>query len=128
MVTLSLVMTSWEGTSWVTVLRSTRTMRSMNGQMSLRPGVLRFDGSTRPSRNSTPRSYSLTTRTDFTMTMRAKNAANPNENKNESMGPILSGFLEKTSWGRSPKTLARTPDAESHRTAEHFDHHHRLAR
>src|SRR2546422_4681608 len=57
-VTLSSVMTSWGGTSRVTVLRSILTSRSMpNGMMSRRPGP--FSVIKRPSRNRTPRSYSL---------------------------------------------------------------------
>src|SRR5438067_1583997 len=57
-VTLSRVMTSWGGTSRVTVLRSILTSRSMpNGMMSRSPGP--FSVISRPSRKSTPRSYSL---------------------------------------------------------------------
>src|SRR2546422_4047193 len=57
-VTLSRVMTSWGGTSRVTVLRSILTSRSMpNGMMSRSPGP--FSVIRRPSRKSTPRSYSL---------------------------------------------------------------------
>ena len=54
--TLSLVMTSWAGTSKVMVRRSTRTTRSTMGMMRKSPGPLA--GISRPSRKITPRWYS----------------------------------------------------------------------
>src|SRR5215208_1667438 len=52
-------MTSWGGTSIVTVLRSTFTILSMNGKRMKSPGPLGPPW-TRPRRKMTPRSYSLT--------------------------------------------------------------------
>src|SRR5215216_1841891 len=63
MVTLSLVITSWGGTFMATVWRFTLRMRSMpNGSRMIRPGPLGLPR-TRPRRNTTPRSYSLSTET-----------------------------------------------------------------
>ncbi len=60
-VTLSAVIVSWAGTSRVTVRRSTLTSRSTpNGMMKKRPGP--FSGISRPSLNTTPRSYSAAMR------------------------------------------------------------------
>src|SRR5215204_5421388 len=58
--TLSRVMTSWGGTSMVTVLRSILTILSTSGKSRKSPGPLGPPW-TRPSRKMTPRSYSLTT-------------------------------------------------------------------
>src|ERR671922_2863371 len=59
-VTLSLVMMSWGGTFMVIVWRLTFTMRSMpNGMISTNPGPFARPR-TRPSRKTTPRSYSWT--------------------------------------------------------------------
>src|SRR5215208_6359420 len=52
-------MTSWGGTSIVTVLSSTFTILSMNGKRMKSPGPLGPPW-TRPRRKMTPRSYSLT--------------------------------------------------------------------
>ena len=61
--TLSFVITSCGGTFSVTVRRSTLTFLSMMGRRKIRPGP--FGGvSRRPSRNTTPRSYSRGTRTE----------------------------------------------------------------
>ena len=60
--TLSRVITSWGGTFNVTVRSEIRTMRSIAGTSSTRPGP--FVAITRPSRNTTARSYSRSTRTD----------------------------------------------------------------
>src|SRR5215211_6608934 len=60
--TLSRVMTSCGGIVWVIVRRVTRTMRSAIGMSSTRPGP--FWATRRPKRNTTPRSYSRSTRTD----------------------------------------------------------------
>src|SRR5215208_484512 len=57
--TLSRVMTSWGGTSIVTVLRSTLTILFTNGINKNSPGPLAPPW-TRPRRKMTPRSYSLT--------------------------------------------------------------------
>src|SRR5919112_3740009 len=63
MVTLSLVITSWGGTFMATVWMVTLCIRSMpNGRRMIRPGPLGRPR-TRPSRNTTPRSYSLRTDT-----------------------------------------------------------------
>src|SRR5215213_6518999 len=51
-------MTSWDGTSSVTVRRSIFCMRSMNGTSRMRPGPR--GPTSRPRRKTTPRSYSLT--------------------------------------------------------------------
>src|SRR4028119_1924071 len=53
-------MISWGGTSMVTVLRSILTILSTNGSRMNRPGPLAPPW-TRPRRNMTPRSSSLTT-------------------------------------------------------------------
>src|ERR687897_295924 len=58
--TLSRVMTSWGGTSMVTVLRSILTILSTRGRRMKRPGPFGPPW-TRPRRKITPRSYSLTT-------------------------------------------------------------------
>src|ERR671921_1955096 len=58
--TLSRVMTSWGGTSMVTVLRSILTILSTNGSSRNSPGPL-GPPCTRPRRKMTPRSYSFTT-------------------------------------------------------------------
>src|SRR5829696_304834 len=58
--TLSRVMTSWGGTSMVTVLRSILTILSIRGRRMKSPGPLGPPW-TRPRRKITPRSYSLTT-------------------------------------------------------------------
>src|ERR671921_1080126 len=58
--TLSRVMTSWGGTSMVTVLRSILTILSTNGSSRNSPGPLGPPW-TLPRRKITPRSYSLTT-------------------------------------------------------------------
>src|ERR687897_383256 len=65
--TLSRVMTSWGGTSIVTILRSTFTILSRNGSRMKSPGPLGPPW-TRPRRKMTPRSYSLTTLTALTRT------------------------------------------------------------
>src|SRR5829696_2763396 len=57
--TLSRVMTSWGGTSIVTVLRSTLTILFTHGINKNSPGPLAPPW-TRPRRKMTPRSYSLT--------------------------------------------------------------------
>src|SRR4028118_2233876 len=57
--TLSRVMTSWGGTSIVTVLRSILTILSTNGTRMNSPGPL-APPCTLPSLKITPRSYSLT--------------------------------------------------------------------
>ncbi len=60
-VTLSLVITSCGGTSRVMTRRSIFTRRSTpNGMMKKRPGPL--SAMRRPSRNTTPRSYSFAMR------------------------------------------------------------------
>src|SRR5215212_2284361 len=53
-------MTSWGGTSMVTILKSTFTILSMNGRRMNSPGPL-GPPLTRPTRKMTPLSYSLTT-------------------------------------------------------------------
>src|SRR4029079_2303650 len=60
--TLSRVMTSCGGIVCVIVRRVTRTMRSAIGTSNARPGP--FWATKRPKRNTTPRSYSRSTRTD----------------------------------------------------------------
>src|SRR3954469_3557935 len=60
--TLSRVITSCGGIACVIVRRVTRTMRSATGMSSTRPGP--FWATRRPKRNTTPRSYSRSTRTD----------------------------------------------------------------
>ena len=59
-------MTSWGGTVSVTVRRLTRTMRSIDGTSRISPGP-RWSIS-RPRRNTTPRSYSRSTRTEAAVT------------------------------------------------------------
>src|ERR1700681_4303137 len=59
--TLSRVIISWRGTSNVTTLRSILTIRSTIGISRMTPGPLAR--SSRPSRNTTPRSYSRVIRT-----------------------------------------------------------------
>ena len=67
-VTLSRVMTSCGGTFSVTVRRSTRTIWSTIGIRNRRPGPLR--AISRPSRKTTPRSYSRRIRTEAARTSR----------------------------------------------------------
>src|SRR4028118_466413 len=74
-------MTSWGGTSMVTVLRSILTILSKNGSSTKSPGPL-GPPCTRPRRNMTPRSYSLTTlialiSTEATNTAITTRAMNP---------------------------------------------------
>src|SRR5215208_6561367 len=65
--TLSRVMTSWGGTSMVTVLKSILTILSTSGHNTKSPGPLGPPW-TRPRRKITPRSYSLTTLMALSMT------------------------------------------------------------
>src|ERR671911_2127018 len=65
--TLSRVMTSWGGTSMVTVLRSILTILSISGRRMKSPGPFGPPW-TRPRRKITPRSYSLTTLMALSMT------------------------------------------------------------
>src|SRR5215218_7528671 len=65
--TLSRVMTSWGGTSMVTVLRSILTILSTKGRRMKSPGPFGPPW-TRPRRKITPRSYSLTTSMALSMT------------------------------------------------------------
>src|ERR671910_2547022 len=65
--TLSRVMTSWGGTSMVTVLRSILTILSTKGKRINSPGPLGPPW-TRPRRKITPRSYSLTILMALSMT------------------------------------------------------------
>src|SRR5215212_4662246 len=65
--TLSRVMTSWGGTSMVTVLRSILTILSTSGSRIKSPGPLGPPW-TLPSLKMTPRSYSLTTLMALIMT------------------------------------------------------------
>src|SRR5918993_5616205 len=81
--TLSRVMTSWGGTSMVTVLRSILTILSTSGRRMKSPGPF-GPPRTRPRRKMTPRSYSLTTLMALTRTattnsarITTKMAANP---------------------------------------------------
>src|SRR5215203_5045418 len=60
-------MTSWGGTSMVTVLRSILTILSINGRRMKSPGPFGPPW-TRPRRKITPRSYSLTTLMALSMT------------------------------------------------------------
>src|SRR4028118_1778016 len=74
-------MTSWGGTSMVTVLRSILTMLSMKGSRIKSPGPF-GPPCTRPRRKITPRSYSLTilmalSTTDTANTAIATRAMNP---------------------------------------------------
>ena len=62
--TLSRVMTSWGATSWVTVRRLTFTILSTNGISRMMPGRWPLLGTSRPSRNTTARSYSRRILTD----------------------------------------------------------------
>src|SRR5215204_6271500 len=64
-------MTSWGGTSMVTVLRSILTMLSTSGKSRKSPGPFGPPW-TLPSLKMTPRSYSLTTLMALTMTDRTK--------------------------------------------------------
>src|SRR4051794_28318878 len=72
--TLSRVMTSWGGTSIVTVLRSILTILSMIGRRTKSPGPLGPPW-TRPRRKMTPRSYSLTILTALSTTATTNIAA-----------------------------------------------------
>src|SRR5215204_3673180 len=81
--TLSRVMTSWGGTSIVTVLRSTLTILSTTGRRTNNPGPF-GPPCTLPSLKITPRSYSLTilialsmTETTNIVTITTTIAANP---------------------------------------------------
>src|SRR5215203_4003180 len=65
--TLSRVMTSWGGTSMVTVLKSILTILSTIGRRMKSPGPFGPPW-TRPRRKITPRSYSLTTLMALSMT------------------------------------------------------------
>src|SRR3990170_1421499 len=74
-------MTSWGGTSIVTVLRSILTILSTNGSRTKSPGPFGPPW-TRPRRKITPRSYSLTTlialiSTEATKTSTTATAINP---------------------------------------------------
>src|SRR5919112_3012810 len=64
-------MTSWGGTSMVTVLRSILTILSTSGHKKNSPGPLGPPW-TRPRRKMTPLSYSLTTLTALTTTEATK--------------------------------------------------------
>src|SRR5215471_6562065 len=87
--TLSLVMTSCAGTSIVTVRRPTFTARSMMGMSRMSPGPR--SPTSRPSRNTTSRSYSRTTLIELT---RISSTANPtkirNGNSKAPSGPMSS--------------------------------------
>src|ERR671916_571825 len=79
--TLSRVITSWGGTSMVTVLRSILTILSTNGRRTKSPGPF-GPPCTRPRRKITPRSYSLTilialSTTETTNTAITTRAMNP---------------------------------------------------
>src|SRR5215218_953586 len=71
--TLSRVMTSWGGTSMVTVLRSILTILSTSGHNTKSPGPL-GPPCTLPRRKITPRSYSLTTLMALSTTEAANSA------------------------------------------------------
>src|SRR5215207_6745598 len=62
MLTLSWVMMPWDWIGMVTIRSDTRRRTSMTGMIRVRPGSR--TPMTRPSRNSTPRSYCWTIRTD----------------------------------------------------------------
>src|SRR5215204_3542679 len=88
MVTLSLVITSWGGTFMATVWMVTVRIRSIpNGSRMIRPGPLARPR-TRPSRNTTPRSYSWSTWTMETIpqTIRAITATTIRTTTQELMG------------------------------------------
>src|SRR6266542_4962420 len=73
-------MMPWDWIGMVTIRSDTRRSRSISGTIKVRPGSR--TPMTRPSRNSTPRSYCLTTRTDSanpssaSTTSRATNVTN----------------------------------------------------
>src|SRR5918997_2613961 len=92
--TLSRVITSWGGTSMVTVLRSILTMLSMNGSRMKSPGPL-GPPCTRPRRKITPRSYSVTilialSKTETTNTAITARAMNPMPKPNACNKPKFS--------------------------------------
>src|SRR5512132_2515235 len=62
MLTLSRVMMPWDWTGMVTIRSDTRRSTSTTGTIRVSPGSR--TPTTRPRRNSTPRSYCWTTRTD----------------------------------------------------------------
>ena len=73
--TLSCEITSCGGTSITTVRRSTRTICWMAGTMMTSPGP--FTRQKRPSRNTTPRSYSRSTRNDEMISSTARKIKPP---------------------------------------------------
>src|SRR6266571_5130673 len=118
-VTLSLVMMSWGGTSSVTVRRPTLTARSMIGHSRTSPGP--FSPITRPSRNTTRRSYSRTTRIALTSTMMTRKAT---KNANGPINPIMTappwpragpGAADDAPRHPHPFALEQDDRAEHHR-------------
>src|SRR5215217_7777123 len=105
--TLSRVITSWGGTSMVTVLKSILTILSTSGIRINRPGPLALPW-TLPRRKITPRSYSLTTlialnnteATSMATTTRAMNA-NP---MRSCSSPVATNHKDSTTSGEAPDT------------------------
>src|SRR5579884_2048566 len=127
MVTLSRVITSCAGISMVRVRRSTLIMRSMYGTRMIRPGP-RAPAS-RPSRKTTPRSYSCTTLIVAVMMTRAMTTKTPRITQ-----PAISnssrGSLCRLSPVNQPKIFNLTSPSRRHDEGEplHTKHPHRLPR
>src|SRR5215211_6191950 len=108
--TLSRVMTSWGGTSRVTVLKSILTILSISGRRMKSPGPLGPPW-TRPRRKITPRSYSLTTlmalnKTDATTTMATTRAMNAKPIR-QCSSPVDTNHADPTTARRTPDTRGK---------------------
>src|SRR5918992_18980 len=114
--TLSRVMTSWGGTSMVTVLKSILTILSTSGHNKKSPGPFGPPW-TRPRRKITPRSYSLTTlmalyKTDATTTMATIRAMNAKPIR-ECSSLVATNHADSTTAGRTPETGEEGPNQTS---------------
>ena len=111
-VTLSEVMTSCGGTSRVITRRSTLVRRSTpKGRMRKRPGPL--SSISRPSRNTTPRSYSLAIRTVEAATTRTSSATTATMTigvviELSPFGPGRAGIIESSSPPLDDRALVWT--------------------
>src|ERR671912_2023715 len=105
-------MTSWGGTSMVTVLRSILTILSTKGRRMNSPGPLGPPW-TLPRRKITPRSYSLTTlmalnKTDATTTMATTKAMNAKPIR-QCSSPVATNHADSTTARRTPDTREEGP-------------------
>src|SRR5215213_4644403 len=110
--TLSRVITSWGGTSMVTVLRSILTILSTIGRRIKSPGPLGPPW-TLPRRKITPRSYSLTTlmalyKTDATTTMATTSTMNAKPIRRCS-SPVATNHADSSTARRTPDTREGGP-------------------